>query len=340
MAFTPISNLPQTSSDNTERKEFVPIKPKKGTQVCQVGLLVDLGTHKKFPKFAEKDNKREQDENGLDKILVPKEGKDTEQKVAVYVDLLTQTHDYEGAIGVKNIRLPLHQNNYGVSAGINFSTVAPRKPNGDYIKGQPWLLAPASQWMKIAKAVAFDADKSVADVIFHAEYKNKDLNNINLLLGKPLLFNVEVKESVSGDKTYINTKLLTPSPMIEGMNVPEALITPISIEFTDTDLLDKRDDLSGACKLDLIRNADILKIVVATNYEGSEIQKAIQETKDEAELIKSAKDKEQKIIASDKKLQECLTELARRNGEADKPSFDMAEEDPTGDNEEDDSAPF
>mgnify|MGYP003554513262 FL=1 len=72
-SFKPKSNLPQ--NDNTDRKPFVAIVPEDGLQAVQVGLLVNLGQHSKLPKFA-KDTagKREKDEDGKDKIILPKEG--------------------------------------------------------------------------------------------------------------------------------------------------------------------------------------------------------------------------------------------------------------------------
>lgn len=301
MAFTPRSNKPQT--DNTERKEFVPIVPEDGLQPVQVGLLVDLGSHKKLPKFA-KDNagKREQDEEGNDKIIWPKEGKDTEQRVGVYVDLLTQTHDYEGDIGLKNIRLPLHQVQRGMSEGLNFTTVAPRDPDGNYIKGKPWSLAPASQWCKIAAVVKDDKGEKVSDTMLKADYKNPHHNNINLLLGKSFMFNVEVKKTEKDGNTYVNTKLKSPVPMMKGMTAEPALIPAISVNFDDDDLLEVREDLGGVAKFDLLRISDLRKIVLAEDYPGSKMQSAVQERQDEEELIKKAKEIQEKIVENDRDL--------------------------------------
>jgi hypothetical protein len=296
MSFKP-RNDRQANTENTERKEFVPIVPEDGLQAVQVGMLVDLGKHKKHPKFATQNGKREKDENGDDKILWPVEGKDLEQKVAVYIDLLTQQHDYEGEIGVRNIRLPLHQVNRGMSEGVNFTTVAPRDPDGNYIKGKPWSLAPASQWKKIA-----DATKQ--DKIFEADYKNKDHNNIGLLLGKPFMINVEVTKTEKDGKTYVNTKLKSPVPTMRGMAVPDALQAAVSINFDDTDLLEVKEELGGIAKIDLLRMADIRKIVLADDYQGSEIQKAIRERHDEEDIIKYAKEVYAKIVENDRDLKE------------------------------------
>lgn len=303
MAFKPRSNHVQT--EQTERKEFVPIIPEDGLQPVTVGLLVDLGAHKKLPKYA-KDNagKREQDEDGNDKIIWPKAGKDTEQRVGVYVDLLTQTHDYEAEIGVKNIRLPLHQINRGMSEGLNFTTVAPRDPDGNYIKGKPWTLAPASAWCKIAAVVKDEKGEKVSDTMLKADYKNPKHNDINMLLGKPFMYNVEVKQTEKDGNNYVNTKLKSPVPLMKGMAAPTALIPAISVNFDDDDLLEVREDLGGVAKFDLLRISDLRKIVLAEDYIGSKMQAAVQERQDEDELIKKAKEIYEKIVEGDRDLNE------------------------------------
>jgi hypothetical protein len=316
MSFKPVKLNQSGNNENADKKPFVAIIPEDGLQAVQIGLLVNLGLHKKLPKFA-KDNagKREQDENGNDKIIVPKEGKDLEQKVAVYVDLLSQTHDYGETIGVKNIRLPLHQVSRGMSEGLNLTTVAPRTPEGEYVKGKPWLLAPASAWAKIAAVVKNEDGTKVSDVIFKAEYKNPKLNDISELLGKPFMYNVEVKTTEKDGNTYVNTKLKSPVPMMKGMVAEPALIPAISVNFDDEDLLEEKEELGGACKYDFLRVSDLRKIVLAQDYEGSAIQKAIRQREDEEELIKKAKEIAEAIIENDKELQEALQILAER-GEA------------------------
>lgn len=303
MSFKPRDNNRPANTENSEKKPFVAIVPDDGLQAVQVGLLVDLGKHKKLPKFA-KDNagKREQDEEGKDKIIWPKEGKDTEQRVAVYVDLLSQTHDYEGDIGVRNIRLPLHQVSRGMSEGLNFTTVAPRDPDGNYIKGKPWLLAPASAWCKIAAVTKIDDKTKVADVMLKADYKNNDLNNIELLLGKPFMYNVDVKVQEKDGNTYVNTKLKSPVPLMKGMAVNAPLQKAISVNFEDDDLLEEKEELGGISKFQLLRLADLRKIVLAEDYPGSKMQEAVRANNNEDELIAKAKEIAEKIIENDKDL--------------------------------------
>lgn len=319
MAFKPKNLNLSGNNENTEKKPFVAIIPEDGLQAVQIGLLVNLGLHKKLPKFT-KDSagKREQDENGNDKIYIPKEGKDLEQKVAVYVDLLDQTHDYEGELGVKNIRLPLHQVSRGLSEGLNLTTVAPRDPNGNYIKGKPWLLAPASAWAKVAAVTKMEDGKKVSDVIFEANYKNQKLNDISQLLGKKFMYNVEVKTTEKDGNTYVNTKLKSPVPLMKGMSPPDALVDAISINFDDNDILEAKDELGGACKYDFIRVADLRKIVLAEDYEGSKMQEAVREREDEDELIKKAKEIAAAVIENDKEYAEVLAQLSARSegGEA------------------------
>lgn len=312
MGFKPRDNRP-AQTENTDNKPFVVITPKKGLQVVQLGLLVDLGKHKKQPKFAKDSaNKREQDEDGNDKILWPQEGKDLEQRVAAYVDLLSQTHDYEGDIGVKNIRLPLHEISRGLSQGINFTTVAPRDPKtNEYIKGRQWLVPGASQWAKIAGVTMLDEESTVSTKMLNPDYKNKDANNIELLLGKPFMFNLEVKVEEKDDKKYVNTKFKSPVPLMDGMAVPKPLQESVSVNFDDEDLLEEKESLGGLSKVSLLRLADLRKIVLAEDYPGSNMQKAIQEKYDEAELIAKGKEIHDKILAADKDLIEIRTKYPR-----------------------------
>ncbi len=303
MAMKPKAPKRDSDTSNSD-KEFVVITPEDGLQAVQVGLLINLGEHKKLPKFA-KDSagKREVDKvTGAEKVLWPKAGKDMEQRIAVYIDLLTQEHDYGDNIGVKNIRLPLHTVIRGMSEGVNFVTVAPRTPDGEYIKGKPWTVAPTSAWAKIAAVTYIDKTTKVSDVMLKADYKNDDHNNIELILGRSFMYNVEVKSTVKDDKTYVNTKLKSPVPLMKGMTVPPALQQPVSINFDDEDLLEEKEGLGGVSKFKLIRLADLRKIVLAAEYEGSKMQLAVQENFNEAEFIEKAKELYVKIIEADKDL--------------------------------------
>jgi hypothetical protein len=302
-------NAPARNTENSEQKAYVPILPEDGLVAVQVGLLVDLGSHKKLPKFA-KDNagNREKDEDtGEDKILWPKDGA-VEQKIACYIDLLDQTHDYEGDIGVKNIRLPLHPVNRGMSDGLNFTTVAPRDPKTNaYIKGRPWILAGTSNFYKIAGVTKYEDGTKVSDVIFKADYKNAKLNDISQLLGKPFMFNLEVKVQEKDDKKFVNTKLKSPVPLMKGMKPADPLMPAISVNFDDEDLLEEKEELGGVAKFDLLRLADLRKIVLAEEYAGSKMQEAVIERngKDgEKEIIAKAKEIAEKIVEGDKDLQE------------------------------------
>lgn len=301
-------NAPERST-NSEQKEYVPIIPEEGLCAVQIGLLVDLGSHKKLPKFA-KDNagNREKDnDTGEDKILWPKEGA-VEQKIGCYVDLLDQTHNYEGEIGVKNIRLPLHPVSRGMSEGLNFTTVAPRDPKtNEYIKGRAWVLASTSQFYKIAGVTKYEDGTKVSDVIFKPDYKNPKLNDISQLLGKPFMFNLDVKVQEKDDKKFVNTKLKSPVPLVKGMKPEAALMPAVSVNFDDEDLLEVKEELGGVSKFDLVRVADLRKIVLAEEYKDSNMRKAVVERlgeDGEKEMIKKAHEIQEKLLESDKDFQE------------------------------------
>jgi hypothetical protein len=135
-----------------------------------------------------------------------------------------------------------------------------------------------------------------------ADYKNKDMNNIELLLGKPFMYNVEVKTSEKDGKTFVNTKLKSPVPLMKGMSVDAPLQASVSVNFEDDDLLEPQDQLGGISKFDLLRQTDLRKIVLAEDYPGSKMQAAVQEKFDEKELIAKAKEIYEKIVETDKDL--------------------------------------
>ena len=88
--------------------------------------------------------------------------------------------------------------------------------------------------------------KTVKDIIFEPSYKNPNLNNIGLLLGKPFMVNVEVKTSEKQGKTFYNTSVKSTVPLMKNLTPKEPLIWSVSVGFHDKDLLDKKDELGGA----------------------------------------------------------------------------------------------
>lgn len=303
MAFKPKAH--NKTSDNEGKSDFQVVIPEEGLAPVQVSMIVDLGSHPKQPKFAKgSDGKRELNDDGTFKVLWPKDDTVRGHSVAAYVDLLQQTHEYPEPIGVKNIRLPLHQVVRGASLGLNFTTVAPRDANGNYIKGRPWLLAPTSMWAKIAKVVSNEKGTKIANIIFDPTYENNDLNDIGMLLGRPFMMNVEVDQVEKGDKKYVNIKLKSPVPLAKGFPVDKALTKAISVGFDDDDLLIPDEGLGGSTKFDLIRLADLRTIVLADEYPGSKMQEAVQAKHDESALIADANAIHSKIIESDKDLAE------------------------------------
>lgn len=300
-----------------EKQDFVQVVPEDGLQAAHVGMLVYLGKHKQMPRYAkDQQGNIELNDDGSKKIIHPKEGeKGLVQKIGVYADLLSQTHDYGEEIGVRNIREPMHQSSYGISEGVNYTTIAPRDAQKNYIKGRPWTLAPTSLWAKIAAVTKTEQGQLVKDVIFAADYNNPNLNNVGVLLGRPFMVNVEVKSTEKDGKTYHNVRLKNPVPLMKGMQPSPSLISPVSISFKDNDLLEKKEELGGACKFDLIRKADLHKIVLAEDYPGSKMQKAVQEKLTEEDVVSKAKELYAKKMAGDKELQEILSSMGSEQKE-------------------------
>lgn len=306
--------------------EFKMPEVEDGLCNAQIGLMVNLGKHKQLPRFVKEKDKVMLDDDGNPKINLglDKDGNPKlESKLSVYIDLLEQTHDYEGDIGVRNIRLPFHQVQYGVSQGINYTMVAPRDAEGNYIKNRKWTLAPASKWAALSKAILQEqtaTSKTMHDIIFDPASKNA--NAVWLMVGKPFNITVEVKETTKGDKTYKNVNVKTPVALAKKeIGKTESPLQPaVVVDMKDDDLLTEYEftkpdgETFTYRKIDLLRKADLLKIVLAEDYKGSPMQKAIQEEHNEEALIKDAKEKQQKVIDNDKELKQVMEILNKQNG--------------------------
>jgi hypothetical protein len=282
-----------------EKSDFVPVVPDAGTDVGIVSLIVELGKHDVQPKFAkDSKNKQEFEEDGSPKIIWPNTKYPSKGLAALYFDLANQTHDYGGDTGEQLIRLPFHSVSRGMSEGISTEAVAPRDLEGNRLK-RPWMYHSNSKWAKLAAATTFEDGTTVASRMCNPFYDNPDLNEVRLLLGKACLINVEVK--VSGE--YTNVSVKNPTAFPKKYPKPDALPVPaLIIEFEDDDLLKNKAELGGKCKLDFVRVADLRRIVIANDYPGKAIQKAIQQKFDEPALIKKALEIAQAIVDNDKEL--------------------------------------
>lgn len=188
------------------------------------------------------------------------------QQVLLYVDFPNVTIDWDACakdsnkegykpIGKKALREPLHSVFKGVPRGVTFSAVPPTDGNGDIIKGQEWTFHANNMLTKIAKAT------QTLNIIDPDSDDNMD---VELLVGKPFLINVEIKEGKNGGKFV---KLKDPVPLMHGMEVPENPNKAVGIDFDTTD----EEALSN------LRFGDMKMLAKAPQFVGSPMAEALKD---------------------------------------------------------------
>lgn len=256
MAFKPKTGNTNTNTGAGKRDSNMKFpEPKAGNRPARVSLIVDLGLQE-----------RKDFEDPTTKELKPQKPAD---QIAIFLDLTSDVVDYGGTIGMQPYRLMLNKSFAGEVEGINFGIGPVRDPQGTPIQGRPWNYHPMSIITKLAKAT------KCAPIL---EGSNLDLEQ---LLNQPLMAMVEVKktEDKNGKKddngkviTYTNVNFRGVSELPEMPDgsvwpVPECATTPRVISFDNATVED----------IKFIRRDILKKIKLALNYEGSQIQKAIQE---------------------------------------------------------------
>lgn len=248
---------PQNTGSNSTRN-FDNTKyptPQAGTVDARIALIVDLGTQA-----------REDFEDTTTGALKPQKPC---QQVAIFADLVDDIVDYGAVIGEQPYRLCLNKTFGGKLEGVNFTPVPSKDGNGKIIQGKIWTFTGTSLLSKLAKATGHE------EILGGNEKDNMD---ISLLLGEPLMINVEVKETDSGktnDKgepiiyTNVSAKGYTPIPIKKGkkLEVEELRCTPKCVTFDNATVEDVK----------ILRPMVITKIKAALNFEGSQMEKAIKE---------------------------------------------------------------
>jgi hypothetical protein len=281
-----MSSFTPDSQNNNSSASFEPRNypvPKRGSRKARVSLIVDLGVQGREPIYELNGKVVNQDTPNA----VCKPQKDCQQ-IAVFADLVADTVDYGGAIGKQHYRLPLNNSFKGVFKGINFTAVPPKNADGELIAGKKWGFAPASVLSKLAKAVG------KPEVI--------ESMDVSQLLGCAFMASVEVKENDSGkvDKEgepiiykNVNYKGCAELPTDDDtdlpVNVAELNCKPLCITFKN----------AKAEHIKFVRPSLVKQIKLASNYAGSQMQKAIEQYEaslndesDEAEAAPVAKKQE------------------------------------------------
>lgn len=227
----------------------VPV-PRGGSRKARVSLIVDLGIQN-----------RDDFEDPVTKELKPQKPC---QQVVMFADLTSDVVDYGGSIGKAPYRLMLNGQFDRKIKGINFTATAPKDAKGNIMQGKPWGFHPASLLTKVAKAV------NKPEVITSMD--------ITQLLDIPLMVTVDVKETASGKMNAkgeeiiyknVNYKGCSEVPLDdndEPITVAPLQCKPMCITFDD----------AQPSQIKFIRKNVLEMIKQATNFEGSQMQKAIE----------------------------------------------------------------
>ncbi len=267
--FTPISSSNTGASNFTGEPRNYPT-PRDGSRRARVSLIVDLGIQERDDSYKTEDGKLcNADTPGA--IGTPQK---PVQQVAVFADLVNDTVDYGGEIGKAHYRLMLNGSYAGILKGVNFTKSPPMDAKGKKIEGKEWALHPQNLLTKLAKATGKD------EVIESAK--------INQLLDMPFMAEVEVKEVDSGKKDTDGNDIIYKNVNFKGASKVAAVATG------ETD--DNGDEIESIPKFNELKNpalcitftnakkedikwirANVIKVIKqATNYAGSNMEKAIQ----------------------------------------------------------------
>jgi hypothetical protein len=189
-------------------------------------------------------------------IVTPKD----REEIIYAVDLVDTRVQYkEDDDKTLQFRVWLNQLDFMTREMKGFSTkFAPPKK-----KGAAWTFAPASMHTKLAEATG---NKGVIDP------SHADFGDLSLFLNKPVGVQTTQKESSSNGKDYINLKTSTPTRLpkkVLDLGVTELDCTPEAIGFEDATVEQLKNVMPNKKVLDKIKSA--------VNYEGSQMQKAIEE---------------------------------------------------------------
>lgn len=175
------------------------------------------------------------------------------QEVAIFADLPDNIVDYGNEVGKKPYRVLLNKSHKGEIRGLGLTQVPPVKQGG------VWTFPPASLLTELANVTK-------QTVIIDGTDKAK-LNDIGLLLGKALMVDV-VQSSNDSGSVYVNVKGVGSVPSKLEKLLDFSLVKPFGISFANATL-----ELLKAAG---VRGAVIKKIKQANNYQGSNMQKAIE----------------------------------------------------------------
>lgn len=317
--FTPAKPAGFTGG-NGSGEQFNYPTPKAGARRARVSLIIDIGTQIRGDSYKTADGKlcNEDTPGAIGTAQKPA------KQVVVFADLVNDTVDYGGDIGKAHYRLMLNGSFGGVLKGVNHAVNTPPKDaKGQTIKGGVWTMHPQNLLTKLAKAV------NMEEVIVNGA--------INRLLNKQFMAQVDVNEKPSGKDDPDGNEIIYKNVNFKGASQCAAVETgeeddngdPIEAipEFAALKIPAKCITFTNAKKEDIkfIRSNVLKMIKLATDYAGSNMQKAVEAY--EAERSSGDEPEEGKTAPAAKPA------AAAAPKKAAKPKAPVAQDD-------DDSAPF
>jgi len=258
MAFKP-ANANNTSSSNQTYEKINYPTPKAGSRKARISLIVDLGVQEREDIYELDGKAVTADTEGA--ICKPQKPC---QQLAVFADLVADKVDYGGNIGEQHYRLLLNNSFAGKLKGINFTATPPKDAKGNTIVGGKWGFHPANLLTKVAKAVGKPEVVESMDV--------------EQLLDMPFMATVEVKTKDSGKKDDEGNPIIYKNVNFKGA-------TEVPLDDDDQPLPVAKLAQKAQCitfdnakpeDIKLIRGNIIKQIKLASNYAGSQMEKAIQ----------------------------------------------------------------
>jgi len=255
MSFVPTN---QGNSDFTSNIDWNLINTtvKAGSRPARISMIVDLGEQERDDYITDVDfNDSKQNKALADgKASIEEiEGKaqfvkplDPIQQVAIFADLVSDAVPY--GEDNKPYRIMLNNTWEGDIKGTAFAA-------GNKLQNGNWTFASNSLLTKLAMATETE------------EILDGTTMDISLMLNKPFMATI-VKKDGDGGKTYVNYKGAAPVPEIEGYSVPELSGPALLVQFSE----------ATKEQADMLRKGIKDKIKKAGNYEGSQMQKAIEES--------------------------------------------------------------
>lgn len=255
---TPIASKPQNSSGNGEYVQRNYPVPKSGPRRARISLIVDLGIQPREDFDIGKPTQKPQK---------------PAQQIAMFADLVNDVVDYGGDIGKAHYRLLINNTYMGKLKGINFYPTPPKDADGNTIKGKEWGLHDNSVITKLGKAIG------------KPEVQLPPMD-VSILLGGQFMADVEVNEKASGKMDADGEEIIYKNVNYKSC----AKVAPVIKEDADGNEVEevptfaalkmepKCISFDNATKDDIkVIRANLIQIIKqATNYAGSQMQKAIE----------------------------------------------------------------